>query len=578
MNLFEQLGLGSDVLRAIGELGFEKPTPIQEKSIPVLLSGERDFVGLAQTGTGKTASFGLPLCERVDFHAKETQALVLAPTRELCVQITRDLTNFSKYKGNANIVAVYGGASMEMQIRQIKKGAQIIAATPGRLIDLLTRKAVKLNAVRFLVLDEADEMLNMGFQEDIDEILSHTPATKKVWLFSATMPSEVRRIASNYMFDPFELTMGKKDASAENIEHHYYVVHERDRYAALKRIVDATPDIFGIVFCRTKWETQDIAEKLIKDGYNADSLHGDLTQQQRDKVMARYRNRSIQMLIATDVAARGIDVNDVTHVIHYNLPDEIGNYTHRSGRTARAGKSGISLAIINVREVGRIRQIEQKINSKFHLQRVPSAVEVCEQQLLKLMKKIHDVQVNEAGIAKYLPVIFGELQDLSREDLIKRITSLEFNRFLEYYRNAPDLNVDIAHQGRQNRNDNYRSGTRIFINLGTMDGFDKGSMFKYIVEKTGIPRNDIGRIDMKGVYTWFDVSAQSAQQVLEEFKGEIFNERKVRVDVADAGKKKTSGREMPRHERSGHERKKPHTHGGWRDKGRNRWKGGKKER
>lgn len=569
MNAFEKLGLGSDVLRAIGELGFEKPTPIQEKSIPILLSGDKDFVGLAQTGTGKTASFGLPLCQLIDFSSKETQALVLAPTRELCVQITRDLANFSKYKGSANIVAVYGGASIENQIKQIRKGAQIIAATPGRLIDLLTRKAVKLSAIRFLVLDEADEMLNMGFQEDIDEILSHTPATKKVWLFSATMPSEVRRIASNYMFDPFELTMGKKDSGAENIEHHYYVVHERDRYAALKRIVDATPNIFGIVFCRTKWETQDIAEKLIKDGYNADSLHGDLTQPQRDKVMARYRNRSLQLLIATDVAARGIDVSDVTHVVHYNLPDEIGNYTHRSGRTARAGKSGISLAIINSREVGRIRQIEQKINSRFHLQRVPSAVEVCEQQLLKLMKKIHDVQVNESGIAKYLPVVFEELQDLSREELIKRITSLEFNRFLDYYRNAPDLNVDLAHQGRQNRNDNYRSGTRMFINLGTMDGFDKGGMFKYIVEKTGIPRNDIGMIDMKGVYSWFEVAGQSAQQVLEEFRGEIFNERKVRVDLAGGEKKKNH---------NGREKRRPAEHGGWRDKGRNKWKGARKGR
>jgi len=569
MNAFEKLGLGSDVLRAIGELGFEKPTPIQEKSIPILLSGDKDFVGLAQTGTGKTASFGLPLCQLIDFSSKETQALVLAPTRELCVQITRDLANFSKYKGSANIVAVYGGASIENQIKQIRKGAQIIAATPGRLIDLLTRKAVKLSAIRFLVLDEADEMLNMGFQEDIDEILSHTPATKKVWLFSATMPSEVRRIASNYMFDPFELTMGKKDSGAENIEHHYYVVHERDRYAALKRIVDATPNIFGIVFCRTKWETQDIAEKLIKDGYNADSLHGDLTQPQRDKVMARYRNRSLQLLIATDVAARGIDVSDVTHVIHYNLPDEIGNYTHRSGRTARAGKSGISLAIINIRETGRIRQIEQKINSRFHLQRVPSAVEVCEQQLLKLMKKIRDVQVNESGIAKYLPVVFEELQDLSREELIKRITSLEFNRFLDYYRNAPDLNVDLAHQGRQNRNDNYRSGTRMFINLGTMDGFDKGGMFKYIVEKTGIPRNDIGKIDMKGVYSWFEVAGQSAQQVLEEFRGEIFNERKVRVDLAGGEKKKNH---------NGREKRRPAEHSGWREKGRNKWKGARKGR
>ena len=576
MNIFEQLGLSAETRKAIGELGFEKPTPIQEKSIPALLSGDRDFVGLAQTGTGKTASFGLPLCELVDFNSKETQALVLAPTRELCVQITRDLANFAKYKGNANIVPVYGGASIETQIRQIKKGAQIIVATPGRLIDLLTRKTIKLGGIRFLVLDEADEMLNMGFQEDIDEILSHTPDTKKVWLFSATMPSEVRRIASSYMENPFELTMGKKDSSAENIEHHYYVVHERDRYAALKRIVDATPNIFGIVFCRTKWETQDIAEKLIKDGYNADSLHGDLTQQQRDKVMARYRNRSLQLLIATDVAARGIDVSDVTHVVHYNLPDEIGNYTHRSGRTARAGKSGISLSIVNIREIGRIRQIEQKINTRFHLQRVPSSVEVCEQQLLKLVKKIHDVQVNEAGIAKYLPIVYKELQDLDREELIKRITSLEFNRFLDYYRSAPDLNVDIAHQGRPQRTDDSRGGggARIFINLGTMDGFDKGGIYKYIIEKTGISKNDIGRIDIQNVCTWFDVAAQSAQQVLEEFRGEIFNDRKVRVDLAEGERKKSSGFGKPA--------RRDNNRGVWRennrrDAGRGSWGGGKRK-
>ncbi|MDZ4843997.1 MAG: DEAD/DEAH box helicase [Chitinophagales bacterium] len=570
MNAFEQLGLSAETIKAITELGFEKPTPIQEKSIPALMSGDRDFVGLAQTGTGKTASFGLPLCELVDFKSPTTQTLVLAPTRELCVQITRDLTNFAKYKGNANIVPVYGGASMETQIRQLKKGAQIIVATPGRLIDLLKRKAIKLGAIKFLVLDEADEMLNMGFQEDIDEILSHTPETKKVWLFSATMPSEVRRIASSYMENPFELTMGKKDSGAENISHQYYVIHERDRYAALKRIVDGTPEIFGIVFCRTKWETQDIAEKLIRDGYNADSLHGDLTQQQRDKVMGRYRSRALQLLIATDVAARGIDVNDVSHVVHYNLPDEMGNYTHRSGRTARAGKSGISLSLINIREIGRIRQIEQKLNTRFHLQRVPSAVEVCEQQLLKLVKKIHDVQVNEAGIAKYLPVVYEELKDLNREDLIKRITSLEFNRFLDYYRSAPDLNVDIAHQGRpQQRTEDNRGGTRIFINLGTMDGFDKGGIYKYIIEKTGISKNDIGRIDIQGVCTWFDVAVQSAEQVLEEFRGEIFNDRKVRVDLAEGERKKAPS--------SGGAKRRPAEHS-WRDKGKGNWGGGRGRR
>ena len=480
MRSFNELGVGEKALKAIAELGFEQPTPIQEQAIPVLISDEKDFVGLAQTGTGKTAAFGLPLIELVDFLKPITQALVLAPTRELCMQISKDMLSYSKYHPTANIVPVYGGASIDTQIRQIKRGAQIIVATPGRLIDLIGRRAIKLETIRYVVLDEADEMLNMGFQEDIDEILSHTPKNKKVWLFSATMPAEVRSIASNYMTNPFELTVGRKNESAVNIEHHYYVVHERDRYASLKRILDAEPEIFGIIFCRTKLDTQRIAENLIKDGYNADALHGDLSQQQRDKVMGHYRGRTLQMLVATDVAARGIDVNDVTHVIHYNLPDEAENYTHRSGRTARAGKSGISVALVNTRELDKIRQIEKKINKKFHLSKIPTAVDVCEQQLMKLMKKIHSVEVNEKGIAKYLPSIYEELQDLEKDDLIKRMVSIEFNRFLDYYRNAPDLNVDIAHKGRSASNSNgesYRSNApRMFINLGSVDGFDRGNM------------------------------------------------------------------------------------------------------
>jgi ATP-dependent RNA helicase DeaD len=531
---FHQLGVGEKALKAIEELGFKEPTPVQQQAIPVLLTNEKDFVGLAQTGTGKTAAFGLPLIELVDFSLPHTQALVLAPTRELCVQITKDMESYAKFHERSNIVAVYGGASIDTQIRQIKKGAQIIVATPGRLIDLIGRKAIRLETISFVVLDEADEMLNMGFQEDIDEILSHTPEEKKVWLFSATMPAEVRSIAANYMDKPFELTVGRKNEGAENIEHHYYIVHERDRYDALKRIIDSSPEIFAIVFCRTKMDTQRVAENLMRDGYNADALHGDLSQQQRDKVMGRYRKRALQILVATDVAARGIDVDDVTHVIHYNLPDEPENYTHRSGRTARAGKSGISIALINVRETDKIRQIEKKINKKFHLSKIPSAVDVCEQQLMKLIKKIHTVTVNEKGITKYLPSVYEELKDLDKEELIKRVVSIEFNRFLDYYRNAPDLNVDIAHPGRSS--ESYRSsGPRMFINLGSVDGFDKGSMLGYFLDMTGLTKDDVGRIDIKGVFSFVEMPETSMAKALEAFNGEVYNGRKVRVEMSGDG-------------------------------------------
>src|ERR1700722_12298794 len=420
MNPFIELGIRHDIVNAITELGFETPTPIQEQSIPVLLTGSNDFVGLAQTGTGKTAAFGLPLLELLDFEKNHPQALILCPTRELCIQITRDITNYAKNVANVNLVAVYGGASIVDQLRQIKRGVQIVVATPGRMLDILNRKAIDFSQVKFVVLDEADEMLNMGFQEDIDSILSTTPTDKKTWLFSATMPSEVRRIAKKYMTDPHELTMGAKNTGNENIEHEYYVVRARDKYAAFKRIVDFNPDIFGIVFCRTKIETQEIAEALIKDGYNADSLHGGLSQQQRDKVMKRYRERNLQLLIATDVAARGIDVNDVTHVINCSLPDEIDNYTHRSGRTARAGKTGISIAIINAKELGKIRQIERVIGKQFIKAEIPTGFDVVEKQLFAIVHKIHDVEVNEQQIDQYLPRIMEEFKDLSKEDFIKR--------------------------------------------------------------------------------------------------------------------------------------------------------------
>lgn len=539
-NPFIELGIRHDIVNAISELGFEKPTPIQEASIPVLLSGSNDFVGLAQTGTGKTAAFGLPLLELIDFEENHPQALVLCPTRELCLQIASDLTKFAKNIPNAKVVAVYGGASIMDQLRSIKRGVQIVVATPGRMLDIIGRKAIDFSDIRYVVLDEADEMLNMGFQDDIDEILSTTPEEKKTWLFSATMPSEVRRIAKKYMTDPHELTMGKQNTGNANIEHEYYIVRARDKYAAFKRIVDFNPDIFGIVFCRTKIETQEIAESLIKDGYNADSLHGDLSQQQRDKVMKRYRERSLQLLIATDVAARGIDVNDVTHVINYSLPDEIENYTHRSGRTARAGKTGVSIAIINSKELGKIRQIERVIGKAFIKAEVPNGFDVCEKQLFSLIHKVHNVTVNEGQIEQYIPRIMDEFADLSKEDLIKRFASLEFNRFLDYYKNAPDLNApeeprfrdrDGASGERFSRGNNGEY-TRLFINLGSVDGFGRGEMLGYICNNTGIVGRTVGKIDVKGVYSFFEVANADKDTVMNAFKSIQYKGRDVRIEIS----------------------------------------------
>jgi ATP-dependent RNA helicase DeaD len=507
MTNFEELGLDKRIIEAIKSMGFENPTPIQQQAIPQLLTEKRDLVGLAQTGTGKTAAFGLPLIHFTDFKKRHTQALIICPTRELCLQITRDLTNFSSNYENANVVAIYGGASIENQIREINRGAQIIVATPGRMVDMIDRGRIKLNAVSTVVLDEADEMLNMGFKEDLDSILSETPDDKNTWLFSATMPNEVARIAKNYMSNPIEVTVGKQNQGAENIEHKYYMVHARDKYAALKRIADFNPEIFGIVFCRTRMETQEIAEHLIKDGYNADSLHGDLSQQQRDNVMKRYRNKTLQMLVATDVAARGIDVDNVTHVINYNLPDDPEVYTHRSGRTARAGKSGVSIAIVNMKEIGKIRDIERKIGKQFIKDKLPTGVQVCEKQLINLVNKIHDAEVNEIEIEKFLPQVQEMLKDLSKEDLIKRMLSEEFNRFLDYYRNAPDLNADDG-RGKDRKTSpmghgNSEPSGRFFINLGEIDGMDQESFRAYAAEVAGINPYDFKRINIKSTFFIF---------------------------------------------------------------------------
>lgn len=535
MESFETLGLSGGMVESVKRIGFEVPTPIQEKAIPVLLEGNRDFVGLAQTGTGKTAAFGLPLLELCDEDARETQALVLAPTRELCLQITGDLENFSRQYKRFNIVAVYGGSSISEQIRKVKKGAQIIVATPGRLIDLIGRKVIQLQTIRFVVLDEADEMLNMGFKEDLDEILSHTPETKYTWLFSATMPAEVRRIMKNYMTDPFELSIGEKNVSNVNIQHQYVVVKEKDRYAVLKRILDFHPDIFGLIFCRTRMDTQQVADKLMKDGYNADSLHGDLTQQQRDKVMKNFRQKTIRILVATDVAARGIDVDDITHVIHLNIPDEIEFYTHRSGRTARAGKTGVSIAIIAKKELGKIRQIEKMIKTTITRIPIPAGQEICQKQLLSLMRKVHVVKVKEAEISEFLPAVYAEFKDLSKEELIKRFASIEFNRFLDYYRNTEDLNEETEREGRESREDRYATGTRIFINLGKMDGLDKASMLEVIDDCCKLGKKDIGKIELKGAYSFFEVDPANVERVKDGFRDVEFRGRAVRVEVT--GKK-----------------------------------------
>ncbi len=553
MESFDGLGLSGQLVEAIRQLGFEKPTPIQQKAIPLLLKGKVDLVGLAQTGTGKTAAFGLPLLQLVDESNRATQALIIAPTRELSVQITTDLERFSSSIMKLNIVTVYGGASISDQIKKIRRGAQIIVATPGRLMDLLSRKVVDLSAIQYVVLDEADEMLNMGFKEDIDEILSTTPKEKNVWLFSATMPREVREISKNYMHNPEEITMGERNQGNENIDHQFIVVDERDKYLALKRFVDYTPDIYGVIFCRTKIDTQKIAEHLIKDGYSADPLHGDLTQQQRDRVMRSFKNKSLQLLVATDVAARGIDVSNLTHVIHMNMPDEMEYYTHRSGRTARAGKKGISLAIISKREMGRIQQVERSIKRKFTRINVPTGDEVCQNKLLALVHKVKQVEVNEDEIDSFLPEVYHELKDLTKEDIIKRFASMEFNRFLEYYRDARDLNKsDRSERSSSNfESDSDRYSTpetadRVFINVGKMDGLEKGSLLDLICDFGEVKKDAVGKIDLKGAYSFFEIDKKFTEQLVKGFEDIELRGRKVRLEMTTPHKEKYSEKKKER--------------------------------
>lgn len=529
MNQFNSFGLKQEIVDAVEQLGFQTPTPIQSEAIPVLLSGQTDIIGLARTGTGKTAAFGLPLIHLCDFSLPYTQALVLCPTRELCVQITKDLTAFAQNSGKARIIPVYGGTSITKQMNDLKQGAHIIVATPGRLMDLIQRGAADLSTVDYVVLDEADEMLNMGFKDDIDTILASVNDTRNTWLFSATMSNDIRNIARKYMVSPRELAVDTPNTSAADIEHVYYVTRARDKYATLKRIVDFHPTMFGIVFTNTKIEAQDIAERLIKDGYNADALHGDLSQQQRDKVMGRFRERSLQLLIATDVAARGIDVNDITHVIHYSIPDELESYTHRSGRTARAGKEGVSISIMHSREMGKLRQLERITKNRFTQLPIPNGVEVCEKQLFHIVRNVHTVEVDNHAIDPYLPAIMKELEELDKEELIKRFASVEFNRFLQYYKDAPDLNYSHDEYGERVSNDNF---TDIKIRLGTKDGLDKGQLFRYILDTTGFKKSSVGRIVTKDIVSFFGLENSLVEKALQILNNETYNGRKVRVEVA----------------------------------------------
>jgi ATP-dependent RNA helicase DeaD len=541
MSAFDTLGLREELLRALNDLKFTAPTPVQEKAIPVLLTSDNDVVVLAQTGTGKTAAFGLPLLEDIDPDVRGVQALVLAPTRELCVQITNDFGRFAQHMRGIKPVAVYGGANIRDQIREIQRGANIVVATPGRLLDLLGREAVDLSAVDVVVLDEADEMLNMGFQEDLTEILKTTPAEKRTWLFSATMGSEVRHIAKRYMREFQEIQVGDRNTTAAAIQHQYAVVHARDRYSALKRFVDADPELFAIVFCRTKHETQDLATNLVKDGYNADAIHGDLSQAQRDHVMGRYRARSLQLLIATDVAARGIDVSNVTHVIHYDLPGESESYTHRSGRTARAGKTGISLSIIGVREVNKVRQLERMLKTHFTYVRVPGGGDIGKAQLVAYLHKLTNVEIDHDALAELLPIAQEELSRFSKEELIERFMSVAFNRIITQFRETPDLNIDMSrkdHTARVERpssRERFSTGRQMFINLGTADGFDKGKMLGYICGISGISGESIGRMMIKDVYSFVDIEPEQFESVFNSFKGANYKGRKVRVDEAQGG-------------------------------------------
>ena len=564
---FSELGLSEELLKGLDELGFETPTPIQQKAIPVLLEGERDLVALAQTGTGKTAGFGLPMLHNTEQGYMTPQSIVIAPTRELGNQIADDLRKFAKHMNGVKIVCVYGGANISTQIKDLKKGCNIIVATPGRLVDLIKRGVAKLDEVDRVILDEADEMLNMGFKDDLDLILAETPVEKTTWLFSATMAKEVERIARNYMVDPFKITVGRQNEGGENIEHKFYLVQNRNRFPALKRIVDVNPEIFGLIFCRTKRDTQEISDRLIAEGYNVDALHGDLSQQQRDRVMDKFRERKIQLLCATDVAARGIDVSDITHVINYELPEDIESYTHRSGRTARAGKKGESLAIITDRDKYKINRIEKIIKKKFTQAKVPSGDVVCESQLFKLIEEVKSAQIIEEEFEKYRERVYGELTEFSREELIEHFISKDFNRFIEYYKDSDDINStggrdrdrvrgrdrdrgrgrdrDRRKGDRDRSSRNERRGDRdggrrgaeagfktIFINAGSSDGLDKGSLIDFVCSNADVRGRVIGKIRMNEKFSFIEVEQGSSDKILNGLQGSSHDGRSLRAEFA----------------------------------------------
>ena len=552
MKTFEELGVSEEILKAIKEMGYENPMPVQEEVIPYLLGNGNDVVALAQTGTGKTAAFGLPLIQKIDVRNRVPQALILCPTRELCLQIAGDLTDYSKYIEDLKVLPVYGGSSIESQIRSLKKGVHIIVATPGRLIDLMERRTVSLATVKDVVMDEADEMLNMGFTDSINAILADVPKDRNTLLFSATMSPEIARISKKYLHDAKEIVVGTKNEGSKNVNHVFYMVHAKDKYLALKRIADYYPQIYGIIFCRTRKETQEIADKLIQDGYNADSLHGELSQAQRDLVMQKFRQRHLQLLVATDVAARGLDVDDLTHVINYGLPDDTESYTHRSGRTGRAGKTGTSIAIINLREKGKLREIERIIGKKFVAGEMPTGKQICEKQLLKMVDEIEKVKVNEEEIASFLPDVYRKLEWLEKEDIIKRMVSREFNRFLEYYSNAPEIEVPSDARGDRKGNtrgersersdrggDRDKRGrkaepgyTRLFINMGKTDNFYAAQVIDLINRQVRGKKVQIGRIDLMQNFSFFEVPEGQAHEVVSALNNAKVGPRKVVVEIA----------------------------------------------
>jgi ATP-dependent RNA helicase DeaD len=529
---FEETGLREEIIRATNELGFTKPTPIQEKMIPLVLESTKDLIALAQTGTGKTAAFGLPLIHLTDMNLQTVQTIVLCPTRELCMQITGDMEKYARYIRNFKTVAVYGGADIRNQMKALKTGCQVVVGTPGRVMDLIKRKVLQLSYIKWLVLDEADEMLNMGFKEDIDTILAETPKEKRTLLFSATMPKEIALIARKYMESPEEVSVGNKNQGAENVRHEFYMVHAKDRYSALKRIADIYPNIYGIIFCRTRQITREVAEKLMTDGYNADALHGDLSQAQRDYVMNRFRLKQLQLLVATDVAARGLDVNDLTHIINYDLPDDNEIYIHRTGRTARAGKSGIAISIIHTREGRKIKDIEKITGKRFEQKRVPTGEEICEKQLFNLIDRVEKVDVDDNRIEHFLPVIYKKLEWLSREDLIKHFVSVEFNRFLTYYKNTPDLNVAQAEDRDRGRSRNKQMVT-FRISAGYQHGLNATNLIGLINDQTRNRSIQIGKISMGQKSSFFEVDKESQHDISKTFQNAKFEGVKVKVEIAN---------------------------------------------